>query len=443
MGLQSINLSSHYLIFYLFQASLSVLLTFLTMHRSTQFSNKEHQTVSFNQNPSSKLLNCSTKASPVEEILGNETSIDPEAAEDRRDLPPLVLPPLILPARSIYLKAMVKERANALILQQLPEKGFLGEYKSFCWNQNIRQFSCLPAIYLIGMTKCGTTNLFDKISLHDDIISRHKENHWWARARLGLVKHRPNKNTHVKSFETYLRSVTVPNMPDNKDKLIIDATPATIWEVEGWLERYPWAEEPPYSLADLIHLTTPHAKILAIFRNPTERLWSHYKFFPNIFEEQNDAEDFHDVVIGEISRFNGCLESYSLRRCCMSDDNDVRVRLNLGIYICYIQDWVEVFGENLKVISLESYKKDPAETLDDIFSFLNVPANVIWDEQLDALNSSSNKNPGKGEMKPETDEFLREFYRPYNVMLARYLQDSQFLFGEEHLYRLRLGFLFN
>lgn len=49
-------------------------------------------------------------------------------------------------------------------------------------NQRMR---CLPYFYVMGMPKCGTTDLYAKIVRHDSVVNLLKEPHWWARKRVG------------------------------------------------------------------------------------------------------------------------------------------------------------------------------------------------------------------------------------------------------------------
>ena len=44
---------------------------------------------------------------------------------------------------------------------------------------------CLPYFYIVGQPKCGTTDLFFKISLHPDILMGPiKEPQFWTRRRI-------------------------------------------------------------------------------------------------------------------------------------------------------------------------------------------------------------------------------------------------------------------
>ncbi|XP_045160024.2 uncharacterized protein LOC123525220 [Mercenaria mercenaria] len=56
-------------------------------------------------------------------------------------------------------------------------------FKNPCWFEN-DQFQCLPYVYVIGVKKSGTGDLFYRLSLHPDFIRPgFKEAQWFARKR--------------------------------------------------------------------------------------------------------------------------------------------------------------------------------------------------------------------------------------------------------------------
>lgn len=70
---------------------------------------------------------------------------------------------------------------------------YLPEFKNPCW-KNGTQLHCLPYFMLIGMDKCGSTDLFDRLIKHPEILgngknstkpSDNKETKWWSWLRYG------------------------------------------------------------------------------------------------------------------------------------------------------------------------------------------------------------------------------------------------------------------
>eukprot|EP00116_Pleurobrachia_bachei_P003659 sb/3463921/ len=321
------------------------------------------------------------------------------------------------------------------ILPSLPSS-FLPSHRSFCWNTTSDHISCLPAVYLAGMPKCGSTDLFQKIAWHREIIGPKcgKENHYWTRSRLGRSTNHliSGKTTKKREFSSFLQSLGTVD----KDQFLIDGTQSLFWDLTGWEERYPNTTTPPYTNAQLVHRLTPGAKIIIIIRDPVSRIFSDYLYFTSSYglHVNRSAETFDMEVREEVGRFRECLDQgNTLQSCCYSSDNDPKMRINLGVYVCFVKDWLEYFPTQLLPVSLEDYSANQQGNLNRIYRFLDV---TLPDQaKLAAYLSqarNANKRPvserNKGDMWPETELFLREFYQLYNSELARLVQDTRFLY---------------
>ena len=343
------------------------------------------------------------------------------------------LPILKLKRHKKYIPAMIKESDD--IISLLPNTGFLSDYKkSFCWYDKTETLRCLPGAYIAGMPKCGTTDLFAKLEWHPNILKppTGKENMYWPRSRVGrkaglyLPGHR-NKET----FDSFTGRMTNIEVKDNHGAIILDGTPILLSDHREWETRYPWATHPPYTNADIIHFVSPQAKVMAMVRDPAERLWSDYLYFDR--GEKRTPATFDKHVEVEMDRFQSCLETNDLRYCCFSTENSIQTQLSLGLYICFLQDWRENFGDYLLVITLEEYSQNMVGTLERVFEFLEIQVDVgelnAFLEKSKIENTRQNGDVLKGDMLKQTRQKLQTFYEPYNIMLARYLQDRKFLFG--------------
>ena len=173
--------------------------------------------------------------------------------------------------------------------------------------------------------------------------------------------------------------------------------------------------------------------MLVITRDPVRRLYSDYLFFNTGYSPNVTASGFDAAVTVELGRFKNCLQERDLRSCCYDSHNDSKLRLNLGIYICYVRDWKVVFGDNMMVISLEEYSSNPLPTLSRIFHFLGVeqpdPEKMRAFLESSKISNSRPKTAAlQGDMLPQTKIVLKEFYEPYNKELAQYLKDTRFLY---------------
>ena len=59
---------------------------------------------------------------------------------------------------------------------------FIEGMRTPCWKEGDDLF-CLPAFFVAGFPKAGTTDVWDKISQHPDVVPVDKEPHLWTRKR--------------------------------------------------------------------------------------------------------------------------------------------------------------------------------------------------------------------------------------------------------------------
>ena len=336
--------------------------------------------------------------------------------------PSLPLPKLTGPNQS----SLPLLQSPTEVLPLLPGH-YLSHYKNPCWRDSNDEFRCVPAVYLAGMPKCGSTDLYSKLTWHPQLVGMvSKENHYWARLRLGKSGNhlKKDKETPV-PFTTYLglmHSAAVQIEVD-ESRISIDGTQSLLWDMIDWEERYPDLAEPPFTNADLIHDVTPQAKVLVVLRNPVDRLYSDFLYF----RAGRNAAMFHEAVVTEVTRFNTCLEANTLRTCCYDKDNDPEMRLNLGLYYCFVKDWHRLL--DLHVVTLEEYSNQPLPVLLRLYNWLQLPQPNVKELQQHIKSSKrENANTAKEGMGKETRVLLQEFYRPYNKMLAKLLDDTRFLY---------------
>ena len=387
---------------------------------------------------------------------GDHVIIENQILQEEKTISP-VEANIELANRFVYQKSrrilsdLPKNKKNLTVLYQeskdiftlLPNE-FLPDYKSFCWYDAKKKFQCLASVYLAGIPKCGTTDLFRKMMNHPSLTYQThadgeipKEYHYWTRSRLARNKWLfadPKRREVKESFKKFLRGTGAERVIGNKEMQIVDGTPSLLWDLAGWESRYSQQYEPPYSNGDLIRSVTPRAKIIGLLRNPIERLYSEYLYFWQQKTEVRTPKSFHDEVVKEIGLFNSCLKSKTLRSCCYSSRamNEVKIRIELGVYVCFIDDFLSAFGSNLLVLTLEEYRFYPIETLARVFNFIEVPAvdNITsFFSENEIKNGNTDLKNKVGEILPETHKLLTEFYSPYNAMLSHLLNDSKYEFN--------------
>ena len=83
------------------------------------------------------------------------------------------------------------------------ESGLTYKRMSFLYEMRLSKDSnwrmrCLPLVYLVGVTKSGTTDLYTRLMGHPDVMRpAHKEPMWWNRLTLGQLSLRVKGTSFV------------------------------------------------------------------------------------------------------------------------------------------------------------------------------------------------------------------------------------------------------
>ncbi|XP_053390593.1 carbohydrate sulfotransferase 15-like, partial [Mercenaria mercenaria] len=260
--------------------------------------------------------------------------------------------------------------------QQYDKKNstFLPKYRSPCWydqaaDNKTMQLKCLPYFYLIGAPKCGTTDLQSRMIAHPLISEKVvKEPHWINRQRYRFGNELSN---YLHLFNKAVQEDIVDIEQNGYHPIIFgDCSASTLWDIRLMMResRYLGFTEPPYTNADIIQQLNPFAKFVLILRNPTQRLYSDYFYFG----KGDNAYHFHDSALDAVKNVTTCLANYSLRHCAYLDLPQT-VRLHIGLYHVFLEDFMRVFTRNrIHVLKLEDYSRNPAKYLDEVFLFLDL-----------------------------------------------------------------------
>ncbi|CAH1266651.1 CHST15 [Branchiostoma lanceolatum] len=304
---------------------------------------------------------------------------------------------------------------------------------------------CMPYFYIIGMPKCGTTDLYYRLTQHPDVVGGMvKEPHWWTRRRFH------------ESFDLYLdlfdeAAVIIGNQKENSSHptrneldfhyvITGEGSVTTLWDNTRWRKEF-WDttnNEPPILVANILRAVQPHARFIVTLRDPAERLFSEYLYVKR--DISKTIEGFHKAVMFSINGFNNCLKTRSVRACAYSPPAVIRrnVRVHLGLYEVFLRDWFSIFHrDQMLVLRLEDQSSNQRATMTKIFNFLNLGP------IKDGINTEEIFGPGKknrlpdnlrlGAMLQKTRSILQKFYFPYNRGLADLLNDTRFLWLEKNL----------
>ena len=224
-----------------------------------------------------------------------------------------------------------------------------------------------PDFLILGVTKCGTTSLYDYLIQHPNIASaRKKELHFFDTNKF---------KQGINLYNSYF-----PSIKEKLTKNIItgEASPGYFWKKQ---------------CAKRIATHCPHVKLIIITRNPVSRAISHY----NYFEKKRWPQKSFEEAIKIPSMREQIIEA--------------------GCYIEHLSRWLSLFPkEQILILVLEELAKSPEQEVNKAFKFLGLKEYT--------LDSYAVENQGKHSAIPvlsETITMLKKFYEPYNKELEAFL----------------------
>ncbi len=244
----------------------------------------------------------------------------------------------------------------------------------------------LPDFLIIGAQKGGTTSLYSYLTQHPGIMpAKKKEVHYFGNPK--------NK----KRGEAWYRSHFPSNSYRESVKRALGYSPIT-----G--EATPDMNQP--FIPKLVYELLPHAKMIALLRNPIDRAFSQYHHRrkipgkePLTFEEAiaQSAITLPDEIMNDASLYyQSTHRSYITR----------------GLYAEQLERWYQYYPkEDIYVGSSEEFFTDPNSEIQKILEFLQMPSFNF--------DCSVSKNVGMYETKMDqkVKSFLEEVFRPHNRRL--------------------------
>jgi len=320
------------------------------------------------------------------------------------------------------------------------------------------RFRCLPYFYLISTPKSGTTTLWNQMVKHPDVDLRIgiKENAWWNFMRRGLrgdhhwVYHLVNPPKDYLPNDELLETLdqfmdlfdneganfrkTFEENGGNFVSTITALAPINLLTapIDFWEELHPELvksgfKSPPLYLhpAYIIHKVQPGAKLIALVRDPTERLYSDWQFF----NKKSDKKEFHELVKNAVAQFKNCLDESDERSCLYSCKLIAKsLRLNRGLYAPFLEDLYKVFPrEKVLVMNFDYFTQHQLEANNEILRFLDM-SEIESDKSIlkKAFYNRWFIDDDDKIMLPETRKILDDFYGPFNKRLAILTGDDSF-----------------
>lgn len=249
----------------------------------------------------------------------------------------------------------------------------------------------LPDFLIIGAEKCGTTSLYEYLARHPCVFpSRGKEISYFD-------KKFEKKFSWYKLFFPLKWEKFFIKKLWKKEFITGEATP-----------RYLNHPLVPKRIAKLI----PNVKIIIMLRNPIDRAYSHYQME---YDYGRDQLSFEDAIQKEDERIEGEFEKMEKLENYYSPKYYWFSHLKAGIYLDQIERWHKFFPkEQFLIIKSEDLYENPTETYNQVLKFLNLTSYALE-------NYKKFRSRKYDKMYPETRLRLKEFYKPYNEKLYKYL----------------------
>lgn len=271
----------------------------------------------------------------------------------------------------------------------------------------------MPDVFIIGVTKCATTSLYDMLMQHPGVHTQyHKEPHYHFAKYKGLNFSGEADNDAVKQM--FVADKSRYEALYDSDKITIDASAMTI--------------EDERALQD-ININYPNSKIIICVRNPIQRAFSAYSHMKrDVRESLSFREALEEELKGERE---GYLPIWHYYKC--------------GCYVDKIRFCRELFGDRLLLISFEELIANQIEVMRKVTSFLNL---VAIDYKTEVSNKSGNpksKFLQKAIMRKSLTKSIVVFLVPSyirkkmkSIIMERNTADKEILRNEDRAFLFEL-----
>ncbi|XP_045182321.2 carbohydrate sulfotransferase 15-like [Mercenaria mercenaria] len=323
---------------------------------------------------------------------------------------------------------------------------FLPDFRNPCWYQR-GSLKCLPYFHIIGVCKTGTTDLFERLCHHPQILENNgifgKETQYWTWRRYGhrrfymeITDHKTLDN-FIDQFDASAIERYTKRMPNGSlyhPVVTGHGDPMDFWDQSSWKQipqNDPTTDTPEVTTPTLIKHVNPNVKLILIFRDPIERLFSSY--LHGGFG--TTAAEFHEDVLMSQSLLTSCARDRSMK-ACLYDEGIIRnlwVPISGSFYSVHLQEWLKVFPrKQIFILRTEEYSQNIADSLLRIFRFLHLdplPTRDLYRIANMPRFFNTKAKETFGEIQDETKLILRSLFEPYNNELAAILNDQKYNFN--------------
>uniref|UniRef100_A0A7S0N6V6 Sulfotransferase n=1 Tax=Chlamydomonas leiostraca TaxID=1034604 RepID=A0A7S0N6V6_9CHLO len=326
-------------------------------------------------------------------------------------------------------------RAAGDTWDELPQ-AYNASFKNPCWYNKSGQVKCLPYFQILGVSKCGTTDLYHRLSKHPQMFeSLNKGPHWWDECSWPLrgACTAPPKGDFDGYVSLYARAAAA--FAGGEPQGITGEASSNTYTAANkvYLRGPAWDRaDLQVSMPDLMWESSPWLRNIIIFRDPVDRYYSAFYYYRwwKKDEPTPGPQEFHDTVVSEIKEWTDCVAAHGQPHCVRHYHPQQLVK---GMYAEFLSDWLRVWPkEQLLILRNEDYKVAQREHMEVVFNFLGLRAlsEPEWAKVM--TMPARNKNSDKyAPMWAETRKILDDFYAPFNARLAKMMADDRYLWPKK------------
>jgi hypothetical protein len=247
----------------------------------------------------------------------------------------------------------------------------------------------LPNLIVAGVSKAGTSSLFEYLGRHPDIgLSNVKE------VRYFLPLRRGKDLGPLADYAVHFAHCT--------QRYAMEATPGYFYGGS--------------TLAFAMQTICDYPRVIVSLREPVSRCWSWYRFEKSRLRlpKQITFDDYLDM----------CFTLHAAGRDCLPEEKPYW-GVGGGCYDRWLDEWIEVCGTDLKVIFFDELVADPEALLADLLQWLDLDPRAAEMSDLKAVNATQEyraKVPQTVAVKVNRrgEQFFRRHPRTKKVLRSTY-----------------------
>ena len=208
-------------------------------------------------------------------------------------------------------------------------------------------------LVIVGVPKAGTGSLFAYLAQHPDVCgSDEKETGYFN-------QYNPWRHTGPPApIEEYARHWAHAA----GERYAVEATPT-----------YSYGGKP---VVEALRSVLGRPKIILILRDPADRLWSAYTFQRSV--GNNAGIDSFGEYLDTVEK--------RLRDGVPMVPKDGMHGLRIGFYADYVGEWLDEFGDDMRVVFTEDMRSDPRAVVEDLCVWLGIDTAPVAGLDLGARN---------------------------------------------------------